>query len=76
MPGLAQQDMIGLTVDVSKQRVRVEVADDALASTCTPYPSPHPNGSGVGGLRFVRQLADRWGVVRNEPNQVWIEVSL
>ena len=74
--GLASGDTIGLAVDVSERRVRVEVADDGPSFDPSDLPESSPEGTGGWGLRLVEQLSDRWGVIRNEPNHVWFEVSL
>ena len=74
--GLAPGDTIGLAVDVSERRVRVEVADDGPSFDPSDLPESSPEGMGGWGLRLVEQLSDRWGVIRNEPNHVWFEVSL
>ena len=73
--GLAQEDTIGVAVDVSERRVRVEVADDGPGFDPSDL-SESSERVGGWGLRLVRQLSDRWGVIRNEPNLVWFEVSL
>ena len=74
--GLAPGDTIGLAVDVSERRVRVEVADDGPSFDPSDLPESSPEGTGGWGLWLVEQLSDRWGVIRNEPNHVWFEVSL
>ena len=74
--GLVPGDTIGLAVDVSKRRVRVEVADDGPSFDPSDLPESSPEGTGGWGLLLVEQLSDRWGVIRNEPNHVWFEVSL
>jgi len=74
--GLAPGGTIGLAVDVSERRVRVEVADDGPSFDPSDLPESSPEGTGGWGLRIVEQLSDRWGVIRNEPNHVWFEVSL
>ena len=74
--GLAPGDTIGLAVDVSERRIRVEVADDGPGFDPLDLPESSPEGVGGWGLRIVNQLSDRWGVIRDEPNHVWFEVSL
>ena len=74
--GLAPGGTIGLAVDVSERRVRVEVADDGPSFDPYGLPESSPEGTGGWGLWLVEQLSDRWGVIRNEPNHVWFEVSL
>ena len=74
--GLVPGDTIGLAVDVSERRVRVEVADDGPSFDPSDLPESSPEGTGGWGLRLVEQLSDRRGVIRNEPNHVWFEVSL
>ena len=74
--GLAREDTIGVAVEVSERRVRVEVADDGPGFDPSDLPDSSPEGVGGWGLQLVTQLSDRWGVIRNEPNHVWFEVSL
>ena len=74
--GLAEKDTIGVAVEVSERRVRVEVADDGPGFDPLDLPESSLDGIGGWGLRLVKQLADRWGVIMNEPNHVWFEVSL
>ena len=74
--GLAREDTIGVAVEVSQRRVRVEVADDGPGFDPSDLPESSPEGVGGWGLRLVTQLSDRWGVIKNEPNHVWFEVSL
>ena len=74
--GLAREDTIGVAVEVSERRVRVEVADEGPGFDPSDLPDPPPERVGGWGLHLVEQLSDRWGVIRNEPNHVWFEVSL
>ena len=74
--GLAQGDTIGVAVDVSERRVRVDVADEGPGFDPSELPEPSLERVGGWGLRLVKQLSDRWGVIRNDPNLVWFEVSL
>ena len=61
--GSAREDTIGVAVEVSQRRVRVEVADDGPGFDRSTFPS-HPRGVGGWGLRLVTRLSDRWGVSR------------
>ena len=46
--GLAPEDTIGVAVDVSERRIRVEVGDDGPASIRPPFPHLRRSGSEVG----------------------------
>ena len=74
--GLTQEDTIEVAVVISDGRVRVDVADTGPGFDPSALPEPSFERAGGWGLRFVKQLADRWGVIRNDPNHVWFEVSL
>lgn len=74
--GLRSGDSIAVAVDVSAERVRVEVADHGPGFDPTSLAEPSPETVGGWGLLLVKQLADRWGVIRNNPNFVWFELSL
>jgi anti-sigma regulatory factor (Ser/Thr protein kinase) len=74
--GLEAGDTIGLAVDVSEERVRVRVEDDGPGFEPAEVEGPFPGKAGGWGLVLVQQLADAWGVVRNDPNLVWFELSL
>jgi len=69
-------DTIGVAVDVSALRVRVEVADRGPGFDPATLSEPSPERIGGWGLHLVRQLADAWGVIRGEPSFVWFELSL
>lgn len=74
--GLTAGDSIGVAVEVSPQRVRVEVADGGPGFDPVALDGPAAETVGGWGLVLVEQLADAWGVIRNEPNFVWFELSL
>ena len=74
--GLTQADVIAVAVDVSERRVRVEVADEGPGFDPSELPEPSLERVGGWGLYLVEQLADRWGVIRDEPNLVWFELSV
>jgi anti-sigma regulatory factor (Ser/Thr protein kinase) len=74
--GLAAGDSIAVAVEVAPDRVRVEVADRGPGFDPTSLAEPSPEKVGGWGLMLVKQLADRWGVARNDPNLVWFELSI
>jgi anti-sigma regulatory factor (Ser/Thr protein kinase) len=74
--GLRSRDTISVAVDVSPRKVRVEVADRGPGFDPEALVEPSPEKVGGWGLALVKQLADAWGVIRNEPNFVWFELSL
>ena len=51
--GLAREDTIGVAVEVSERRVRVEVADDGPGFDPSDLPEHPPSGVGGWGLRLV-----------------------
>ncbi len=74
--GLAEKDTIGIAVFGSERRVRVEVADGGPGFDPSELPGVSPERVDGWGLPLVKLLADAWGVIRNERNLVWFEVSL
>jgi two-component sensor histidine kinase len=71
--GLAPDELIGISVEVEKGRLRVEVSDGGPGFTPVSTPSLE-TGSGF-GLRLVEQLAQRWGVLRDDRVRVWFEIE-
>jgi anti-sigma regulatory factor (Ser/Thr protein kinase) len=74
--GLDDSGSIALAVDVSHDRVRVEVADRGPGFDPGALREPSVDQVGGWGLVLVEQLSDRWGVERNDPNLVWFELRL
>ena len=74
--GLARDETIGLGVNVSERRVRIEVADAGPGFRPPDISELPPDRTDGWGLVLVDGVADRWGVIMNEPNQVWFELSL
>jgi transcriptional regulator with XRE-family HTH domain len=65
--------MIGVCIDVARDRIRVEVSD---AADAPPQPGP-PGEHGGYGLTFVDTLASRWDTDREgEGNLTWFELDL
>lgn len=68
------EDPVELRVAVFADRLRVEVSDHGTGFQ-RRVPTPE-RGSGSGwGLYLVDQLADRWGVDRDEAIHVWFEID-
>jgi anti-sigma regulatory factor (Ser/Thr protein kinase) len=74
--GLTPTDSLGLAVDVSRDRLRVEVADSGSGFDQASFSEPAADAMAGWGLFLVRRLADRWGVTRDAPNVVWFELKL
>ncbi len=66
--------MVGVRVNVSPERIRVEVEDGGEGFQ-PPPPDSEPVGDGM-GLRLVEALADRWGVTPSPETVVWFEMDL
>ena len=62
---------IWLRIDVERDAVRVEVADEGNVALA---PSPEPGAHGGWGLRIVEQLADDWGVLEGS-TKVWFRLG-
>ena len=60
-------------LDVSPERVRVEVHDDGEGFE--PRIAPRSDGGGGYGLFIVDRIADRWGVERDGGGLIWLEVD-
>jgi anti-sigma regulatory factor (Ser/Thr protein kinase) len=76
--GASRGDLIGLSVEVGRDRVRVEVADPGPGFEPAPAVPTMFQESGW-GLYLVGQLSDRWGVeVERDPQGtvVWFEIDL
>ena len=65
---------IGLLLDVSSDRLRVEVTDQLGGPDPRSMPSRSGGEADGGwGLIFVAELSDRWGA---EPDSIWFELAL
>jgi integral membrane sensor domain MASE1/anti-sigma regulatory factor (Ser/Thr protein kinase) len=67
-------DSIELRVSVFADRLRVEVSDHGRGFQRRVRVPERGSGSGW-GLYLVDQLADRWGVSREEATHVWFEID-
>jgi anti-sigma regulatory factor (Ser/Thr protein kinase) len=74
--GVSRGDLIGLSVEVDRGRVRVEVSDPGPGFEPVPVVPTMFQQSGW-GLYLVGQLSDRWGV-EHAPHGtvVWFEIDL
>lgn len=72
--GLPAEATIDLKVDVTRERIRVEVIDDGDGFV-PDVPQPSLYRSSGWGLFFVGEIADRWGVETNGRTRVWFEMD-
>jgi anti-sigma regulatory factor (Ser/Thr protein kinase) len=72
--GLSSRDVIRLRVDLTDRMVRAEVSDEGPGFSLK-VESPSLYEQSGWGLFLVKQLADRWGVIRNRETCVWFELS-
>jgi anti-sigma regulatory factor (Ser/Thr protein kinase) len=71
--GLGGSDRIQMTVEVSRSRLRVEVANRGHGFTT---PRARVSSQHGRGLLIVDRLADRWGSQGGAETTVWAELSL
>jgi anti-sigma regulatory factor (Ser/Thr protein kinase) len=75
--GLADDDAVALEIAVDDERVRIEVSDGGIGFTL--HRARHPDAEAVSGrgLLLVEELADRWGMHREDQRtHVWAEIVL
>lgn len=79
--GLEPDDSIGIDVEVTATRTRVEVSDNGRGFVAArgeiaerQDDDSQPYGSGW-GLRLVERLSDRWGVDRGDSTKLWFEID-
>jgi anti-sigma regulatory factor (Ser/Thr protein kinase) len=72
--GLDDDDVIRLVVVSGDRALRIEVCDPGPGFD-VGEPTPDPARPTGWGLYLVRELADRWGVERNELTRVWFELD-
>ncbi len=65
---------VTLEVDVSDEKLRVEVTDRGRGFEPKAREPGQSKASGW-GLYLVDHLADRWGVIRNHITRVWFEID-
>jgi anti-sigma regulatory factor (Ser/Thr protein kinase) len=71
---VSAEESIRLRVGIQGDCVRVEVLDSGPGFD-PPDPTPDTETDSGWGLFLVNQLADRWGVDREEDNCVWFEID-
>ena len=64
-----------LSVDMDRERIRVEVEDRGAGFVAQPTRIPSPDRESGWGLTIVDRIADRWGVVQNGSTVVWFELA-
>jgi anti-sigma regulatory factor (Ser/Thr protein kinase) len=72
--GVAPNETVRMQVQVTESTVRVEVADRGEGFEPVPRDADRSRPGGW-GLYLVDQLADRWGVARDQMNRVWFEMD-
>lgn len=72
--GLRADDWIELSVEASPDRVCVRVTDPGKGIS-RPPPVPRAERPSGWGLFLVGQIADRWGIERDDDTRVWFEID-
>lgn len=72
--GLDSKDWIGLEVDSTSERIRVEVTDPGAGLGKSQPPGTFLESSGW-GLHIVNQVSDRWGAYWDDTNHFWFEID-
>ena len=73
--GQSLGDGIGVALVLSDDRLRVSVTDDGPGFEPRLEGAARGQDMGGWGLFLVDRLADRWGVIRSQPNVVWFELD-
>jgi anti-sigma regulatory factor (Ser/Thr protein kinase) len=71
---LGEMQWIDLCLEATPRSVRVSVKDPGVGFDW-PVGPPRPGDPSGWGLYLVEQMADRWGVTRNDETQVWFEIA-
>ncbi len=71
---LGADDRICIAITVDDTVLRAEVADPG-AGFDAGVASPRPDQTGGYGLFLLQQLAQRWGVCRDDGTRVWFELA-
>jgi anti-sigma regulatory factor (Ser/Thr protein kinase) len=71
--GLGPADTIGLRIGLTSEHLRVGVLDTGPGFDKGVRPRDTDGGW---GLVLVETVSDRWGVIKNRPNEVWFEIDV
>jgi anti-sigma regulatory factor (Ser/Thr protein kinase) len=75
--GAGRDQLIGLEVHATDERVRVEVSDPGPGFDLPRQPSSRPWEAEYGrGLLIVDSLAQSWGVSQGDRSTVWFELAV
>lgn len=66
---------VELRLKVDRERIRVVVSDPGGGFAAAPR-LPTASESSGWGLYLVDRIADRWGVISKERNEVWFEIDM
>jgi anti-sigma regulatory factor (Ser/Thr protein kinase) len=69
----ARSESFEVRLDLSPQRLRLEVHDEGAGFV--PEIAPSDDGRGGYGLFIVDRLADRWGVECDDGGVIWLELD-
>jgi serine/threonine-protein kinase RsbW len=72
---VTSKDRIHVALDVSPSALRVAITDPGIGEWFVPR-RPNLHATGGRGLLLVAEMADRWGVDRDQATTVWFELSL
>jgi anti-sigma regulatory factor (Ser/Thr protein kinase) len=65
---------VELRLKIDDDRIRVVVSDPGAGFVATPRLPTAAEGSGW-GLYLVDRIADRWGIITKDRNEVWFELD-
>ena len=75
--GASRDQLIGLEIRVSDERLRVEVSDPGPGFDLPCVPTEQPWEAEYGrGLLIVDSLAQSWGVSHGDRSTVWFELAV
>jgi anti-sigma regulatory factor (Ser/Thr protein kinase) len=66
---------VELRLRLDADRIRVVVSDPGPGFVATPR-LPTASESSGWGLYLVDRIADRWGIISNDRNEVWFEIDV